>query len=118
MHTGYGGGDLWFVTHPMSAGDLVLSFVDTAPRMIIGLDAVEVDYDPATSVTMECDLNTAVVFRHGILAKAVATRCGMKNFPDGGHFSGQDALDMWHALDAEYQLDVPWFTPSRWQEVQ
>lgn len=118
MHTGYGGGDLWYVADRMSAGDLVLSLVDTAPRMIIGLDEVQVDFDPATSTKMECDYSTSVVFDSGILAKAVANRCNLKNLPDEGYLSGREAKDVWLALDAEYQLDVPWFTPSRWRDIQ
>jgi hypothetical protein len=118
MHTGYGGGDLWCVADKMSAGDLVLSVVDTVPRMVIGLDEVEVDYDPATSTKMECDYTTSVVFDHGILARAVAKRCNMRNIPDQGYFSGHVALKVWRALDAEYRLDIPWFTPSRWRDIQ
>ena len=118
MHTGYGGGDLWFVTEKMSVGDLVLSVVATAPRMVIGLDEVEVDYDPETSTKMECVDSTAVVFKNGILAKAVASRCNRENLPTEGYLVGQDARDLWHSLDAEYQLDIPWFTPSRWREIQ
>lgn len=118
MHTGYGGGDLWFVTDKMFAGDLVLSLVDTAPRMVIGLDEVEVDYYPSSSARMECNYRTSVVFEHGILARAVAKRCNMKSLPDEGHFSGPVAREVWRALDAEYRLDQPWFTPSRWRSIQ
>jgi predicted Mrr-cat superfamily restriction endonuclease len=60
MHTGYGGGDIWYVTDKMSVGDLVLSVVATAPRMIIGLEEVEVAYDLKTSSKMECVESTRI----------------------------------------------------------
>lgn len=118
IHTGYGGGDIWYVSDKMSVGDLVLSFVATAPRMIITLEEVEVAYDPKTSSQMECVESTAVFFKNGVLAKAVANRCNWENLPTEGYLVGKDARDLWLSLDTEYQLDIPWLTPERWREVQ
>ncbi|MBY4111113.1 hypothetical protein HQO82_19315 [Rhodococcus fascians] len=118
MEEGYGATGIWYVADKMIAGDLVLSIVATAPRMIIGLAEVETDYDPYTSRYMECIHQTEVRFDQGILAKAVSNRCGWDSIPDKGPLTGRDARSLLKALDAEYQRDVPWFTPDRWREVQ
>lgn len=117
MYNGYGTGNHWTVTDKMRTGDLVLSIVATAPRMIIGLDEVLVDYDPYTSAMMECDTSKAIVFKNGILAKAVANRCKWASLPEEGYLVGNDARALLKALDDEYQQNIPWFTPDRWREL-
>ncbi|KJV03876.1 hypothetical protein HQP42_19235 [Rhodococcus fascians] len=118
MYSGYGTGDFWSVRGKMRAGDLVLSLVATSPRMIIGLDEVEIDFDPNTSSCMQCVGAVAVVFENGILADAVATRCGRESIPESGHLAGRKARELLSAVDTEYQYGRPWFTPDRWREIQ
>lgn len=118
MYTGYDSGDYWTVHDRMRVGDLVLSMVATVPRMIIGLDVVEVDYDPRTSKYMECDQSVAVRFEKGILADAVANPRNKVELPESGYLEGSDARGLLKALDAEYQLDIPWFTPDRWHALR
>lgn len=118
MYSGYGTGDYWSVNNVMRAGDLVLSLVATSPRIIIGLDEVELDFDPDSSSYMQCDDAVAVVFENGILADAVATQCGWQSIPESGYIAGRDARKLLSAVDTEYQSGQPWFTPRRWREIQ
>lgn len=117
MYSGYGTGDYWSVHDMMSVGDFVLALVATSPRMIIGLDEVEVDFGPDASSYMQCHDAVAVVFENGILADAVATRCGLRSIPESGYMAGRDARELLSAVDTKYQSGRPWFTPYRWWEV-
>ncbi|MGW5074034.1 hypothetical protein [Rhodococcus sp. NPDC004095] len=117
LYTGKYGGKYWKVTDKMQTGDMVLSLVFTSPRMIIALETLTADYDPAVDKPMLVDTDTAVVFENGILADAVATRCGRDSLPEAGYISGPEARLLLDCLEDEYQLDIPWFTPDRWREV-
>ena len=120
MHTGYiNSSDLWYVRDRMDAGDLVVSIVATVPRMVIGLDLLERDYDPRRDQSMRCVAATAVVFDQGILVPAVVKRCGwLSPLPEEGYIAGRRARSFLHQLEAEAQLNIPWFTPRRWRDLQ
>lgn len=120
MHTDYANSsDIWYVSEPMDAGDLVLSVVATAPRMIIGLDELERKYTPGKHILMRCVPEKAVVFDHGVLLPAVVKRCGWFNpLPDEGFIEGRRARSFLRELEAEASLGIPWFTPSRWRDIQ
>ncbi|MFV9460047.1 hypothetical protein ACNJ7E_42385 [Rhodococcus sp. NM-2] len=57
--------------------------------------------------------SVTVLFRHGIMFDAVKKRSGL-NVRMYESYRGSDAHSILDALDKEYHLDTPWFTPARW----
>ncbi|MGW5922220.1 hypothetical protein ACWFPY_24795 [Nocardia fluminea] len=63
------------------------------------------------------DWDRSVEFGNGILADAVAQRAGNDTFDFRSYYTGSQARRILKALDEEYQLDRPWFTPERWTDL-
>lgn len=110
-------GKVWNALLPMKAGDLLLTGVATVPRMYICLEVMRSDFDPNTSSEIDVDPNALVDFDNGILAPAIDAALGWM-VEAHQTYTGSDACAILAAVDAEYQRNIPWFTPLRWQDVQ
>lgn len=107
--------EVWDVERTYRAGDLLLTVIATAPRMFITLEVAEVDAaeDPAN---IWIDWNTSIAFDNGILVDAVASRAEL-TIKSSGYYTGERARRILTALEDEYRLNTPWFTPGRWREL-
>jgi hypothetical protein len=91
--------------------DLLLVVLSTDPRMVLCLDVAA--GDAADSGNIFVRPAETVLFRHGILFDAVKKRSGLSvRMYDS--YIGADAHAILDALDKEYHLDIPWFSPARW----
>ncbi|MFI8774001.1 hypothetical protein ACIGKQ_17775 [Gordonia sp. NPDC062954] len=117
IHDANGGkAKVWKAQQPMKASDLLVTSVATVPRMYICVEALRSDFDPLTSSKIDIDPNNWVNFDNGILAPAIDKALGWK-VEASATYRGGDARAILAALDAEYQLNIPWFTPLRWRDV-
>ncbi|MGW0251063.1 hypothetical protein ACWDYH_30985 [Nocardia goodfellowii] len=110
-----GNAEVWELDSSYRAGDLLLTAITTSPRMFIALEVVEAD--GAASTDIQVDWDNSVAFNNGILADAVAGRARIDRFEFQRYYEGAEARRIWKALDEEYRLDKPWFTPDRWTLV-
>jgi len=99
------------VTNPHDL-DLLLVVLSTDPRMVLCVDVVDGDAADRGGNIVVCPSAT-VLFRHGIMFDAVKKRSGL-NVRMYESYRGADAHAILDALDKEYHLDTPWFTPARW----
>ncbi|KZM68314.1 hypothetical protein [Nocardia terpenica] len=110
-----GTAEVWKLDRSYRAGDLLLTVITTSPRMFITLEVAQAD--GADTNDIQVDWNRSVEFENGILADAVAYRAGMRiEYQD--YYQGTPARRIWKALDEEYRLNRPWFTPDRWKELR
>jgi hypothetical protein len=94
--------------------DLLLVVLSTDPRMVVCLEVADGDAaDRGSGIVVR--LGETVMFGNGILFDAVKKRSGL-NVRMYGSYLGADAHAILDALDKEYHLDIPWFTPARWLE--
>ncbi|PBC58243.1 hypothetical protein CJ177_09090 [Rhodococcus sp. ACPA1] len=94
--------------------DLLLVVLSTDPRMVLCLEVADgLVADHGGNIVVRSP--ETVMFRHGILFDAVKKRSGL-NVRMYESYHGADARAIWVALDEEYHLDTPWFTPARWLE--
>ncbi|WP_280780947.1 hypothetical protein [Rhodococcus opacus] len=91
---------------------MLLVVLSTDPRMVLCLDVADGDAADSGGNIVVRPLET-VLFRHGILFDAVKKRSGL-NVRMYDSYIGADAHAILDALDKEYHLDIPWFTPARW----
>ncbi|MDT2009731.1 hypothetical protein FXW78_49005 [Rhodococcus opacus] len=94
--------------------DLLLVVLSTDPRMVLCIDVADGDAADRGGIIVVRPSET-VMFRHGILFDAVKKRSGL-NVRMYESYRGSDAHAILDALDKEYHLDTPWFTPARWLE--
>ncbi|MFD4353699.1 hypothetical protein ACFWPX_14160 [Nocardia sp. NPDC058518] len=110
-----GNAKVWVLDYGYRAGDLILTAIQTSPRMFIALEVAAADGAGGTNIQVDWD--RSVEFTNGILADAVAQRAGIDRFDFQSYYVGSDARRIWKALDEEYRLDRPWFTPERWADL-
>ncbi|SEC38056.1 hypothetical protein SAMN04490220_1487 [Rhodococcus jostii] len=94
--------------------DVLLVVLSTDPRMVLCIDVADGDAADRGGI-IEVRPSETVMFRHGILFDAVKKRSGL-NVRMYESYRGSDAHAILDALDKEYHLDTPWFTPARWIE--
>ncbi|MGC4989907.1 hypothetical protein [Nocardia salmonicida] len=111
-----GNAKVWTLDYGYRAGDLILTAIQTSPRMFIALEVALTGGAEGTSIQVDGD--RSVEFNNGILADAVAKRAGIDRFDFQHYYKGSDARRIWKALDEEYRLNKPWFTPERWTDLQ
>ncbi|MBW0275515.1 hypothetical protein ATM97_09950 [Nocardia sp. MH4] len=83
--------------------------------MFIALEVAAADGTAGPHIAVDWD--RSVEFRNGILADAVAQRAGIDTFDFQSYYTGSEARRIRKALDEEYRLDRPWFTPERWTDL-
>ncbi|MFI5501121.1 hypothetical protein ACIA5E_18845 [Nocardia asteroides] len=110
-----GSAEVWAMDYSYRAGDLILTAVQTSPRMFIALEVAAADGAAGPHISVDWD--RSVGFSNGILADAVARDAGIDTFEFGSYYTGSQARRILEALAAEYRLDRPWFTPERWTDL-
>lgn len=110
-----GNAEVWVLDYSYRAGDLILTTIPTVPRMFIALEVAAADGAVGTDIAVDWD--RSVEFRNGILADAVARHAGINTFDFQSYYTGSEARRIHKALDEEYRLDRPWFTPESWTDL-
>ncbi|MCQ4121550.1 hypothetical protein [Rhodococcus tibetensis] len=106
----------WIGAKNCRDGDLLLTVLSTVPRMVVSLETADGDAEVSTDNIRVREERT-VLFRHGISFDAVKAGAEI-NLQLYRHYEDEEAAVILTALDEQYRLNKPWFTPQRWIEDQ
>lgn len=103
---------IWFWEPGYRDGDLLLTTLNTVPRMILCLEVADGD-DVSNGNQLFTHAGQTIVFKRGISFDAVVQRSGVR-IQRSTHYAGVNARKILEALDDEQALNTTWFSPDRW----